>query len=219
MKTVAEIELEARRHGGLLHIGRLNRRLRQLTVLVAIHHRIVALVPADNLGRLPLYIRDILHTDIGTASRFLQLDVLRLRLLTESLLYLPLHLTLKVLNVLSYLSARRHKVMLLRQLRHVVVLQLIRRRANHIVLLLAENRAGRMLRYVRDQTIQLGEGLIARVAVVMILAFQLAERSTAALFRSIKSVRRGGAHRRYDRRFYNVQHLFVKSNQILANAR
>lgn len=191
----------------------------QLTVLVAIHCGIVALVSAGDLGWLPLNARDILHTDIGAASWFLQLDVLRLRLLIKSLLHLPLHLTLKVLNVLSHLSVRRHKVMLLRQLRHVIVLQLIRRRANHIMLLLAENRAGRVLRYMRDQAIQLGEGLIARVAVIMILAFQLAERSAAALLWPIESVRRGGAHRRHDWRFYNVQDLSVRSNRILESAR
>lgn len=140
---MTEIELEARRHRTrLLHIAWLHRRLRQLSILMIIHRGIVALISAGcNLGRFPLNVRDILHTDVGAASRFLQLDILRLRLLTESLLHLPLHLTLKVLNVLGHLSVR-HKVVLLRQLCHVVVLQLIRRRANHIVLLLAENRAG-----------------------------------------------------------------------------
>lgn len=77
-----------------------------------------------------------------------------------------------------------------------------------------------MLRYVRDQAIQLREGLIARVAVIMIFAFQLAERSAAALFRPVESVRRGRAHRRHDWWFYNdLQDLSVRLNRVLANAR
>lgn len=208
MKAMAEIEFEACRYRRLLHIARLNWWLRQLTVFVTIYRRIVALVLTYNFERFPLNIRDILHTNIDTAPRFLQFDVFRLRLLIKSLLHLPLHLALKILNVLSHLSVRRHEVVLLRQLRHVIVLQLIRRRTDHVVLLLAENGASRMLRYMRDQAIQFGESLITRVAVIMILAFQLAERPAAALLRSVQGVRRGRTHRRYDRRFCNVKDFF-----------
>lgn len=66
------------------------------------------------------------------------------------------------------------------------------------MLLLTEDGAGRVFRYVRDQTVKLGEGLVARVAMVMILALQFAERSAAALLRSVEGVRRSGAHRRHD---------------------
>lgn len=204
VKTVAEIEFEAGWHRGLLHTRKLDRRLRQLPVLMTVHCRIVAFVFDDDLAGLPLDVRDILHADVGAASRLLQLDVLRRRLLAEALLYLPLHVILKVLNVLRHLDVRRHEVVLLRQLRDVIVLQLIRRRADHVVLLLAEDGASRVLRYVSDQTVQLGERLIARVAVVMILALQLAERSAAALLRSVEGVRRGGADRRHDRRFCKI---------------
>lgn len=90
---------------------------------MTIHHRIVALVP-NAFRRFSLNIRDALHTDVGAASRFLYLDVLRLRLLShlpESLLHLPLHLTLEILNVLRHLGVLRHEVVLLRQLRDVIV--------------------------------------------------------------------------------------------------
>lgn len=106
MKAMTEIELEACRYRRLLHIARLNWQLHQLTVFVTIYCGIVAFVPTCNFGWFSLNVRDILHTDIDAASRFFQLDVFRLRLLVESLLHLPLHLTLKVLNVLSYLSVR-----------------------------------------------------------------------------------------------------------------
>lgn len=213
VKTMTEIKLEAGRHRGLLHARGLNW-LRQLPVFVTVHRGIVTFVSDGNLARLPLDIRDILHADVGAASWFLQLDILRLRLLAETLLYLPLHMILKVLYVLSHLRVRRHKVVLLRQLRNVIVLQLIRRRADHVVLLLTEDGAGRVLRYMRDQAIQLGERLIARVAVIMILAFQFAERPATALLRSVKSMRRGGADRRHNRRFCKIEDLSEFQSQI-----
>lgn len=108
--------------------------------------------------------------------------------MAESLLHLPLHLTLEVLNILRHLSVLRHKVVLLRKLRDVIVWQLIGRRTNHVVLL-AEYGTGRVLRYVRDQAVQLGEGLIARIAMIMILAFQFAEWPAATLLRSVEGVR------------------------------
>jgi len=207
MEAMAEIELETR-YRRLLHVGGLDRWLRQLTVLVIIHDRVIRLlVPAGDLERFPLDIRDdVLYADIGAASRLLQLDVFRLGLLAEGLLHLPLHLILEVLNVLRHLNVGRHEVVLLRQLRDVIVRQLIGRRTDHVVLLLAEDSAGRVFRYVRYQPIQFRECLITRVTVIVILALQLAERPAAALLGPVESMRRTGAHRRHDRRFCNVRH-------------
>lgn len=57
------------------------------------------------------------------------------------------------------------------------------------VLLLAQDRSGRVLGDVRHQAVQLGEGLVASVAVVVVLPLELAERPAAALVRSVEGVR------------------------------
>lgn len=200
MESMAEVQFEACRDRRLLDVGS-HVRLGQLSILISVHHRVVPFVSAD-LIRLSLHTRDILHSNVSAASHRLHLHVLRLALLvhlTQSLLHLTLHLILEVLNVLRHLSVLRHELVLLGQLRQVLVLQLIRHLVRQIVLLLAEDRSRRMLRYVRYQPVQLGERLVARVAVVVVLPFQLAERSAAALLRTVQRVRRGGAGRWEDR--------------------
>lgn len=204
MKSVAKIELEASRNQRLLNTG-WHTRLGQLAVLVVIHHRIISLVPRD-FARLPLHVRNVLHTYVRAASRRLDLHLLHLGLLThlaQSLLHLTLHLILEILNILRHLSVLRHEVVLLRQLREVVVLQLIGRLTTQIVLLLTENGTGRVFRYMGHQSVQLGERLIARVAMVMIFTLQLAERPAAALFRPVEGVRRGRAGGWKNRRLCN----------------
>ena len=143
VETVAKVQLETSRDWRLLNTG-WHTRLRQLAILVAIHHRIVSIVSGHFAG-LPLDIRNnTLDPDVRATSRWLHLHLLHLRLLAhlaEGLLHLTLHLTLKVLDVLRHLSVLRHEVVLLRQLRQVVVLQLIRCLTGQIVLLLAEDGA------------------------------------------------------------------------------
>lgn len=164
-----------------------------MPVLVAVHHRIIGdLVPGHFTG-LPLHVRHVLHAHVRAAPSRFDLHLLRLGLLAhlaERLLHLTLHLILKVLYVLRHLSVLRHEVVLLRQLRQIIVLQLIRRLTGQLVLLLTKDRTCRVFRYVSHQSVQLGERLIARVTVIMILSFQFTERSAAALLRSVQRVRR-----------------------------
>lgn len=56
------------------------------------------------------------------------------------------------------------------------------------MLLLTEDSTCRVLGYVSDQSIQFRERLIAGIAVIVILTFQLAEWPAATLFRPVKRV-------------------------------
>lgn len=201
VESVAKIQLEAGRNRGLLNTG-WHARLGQLTVLVAVHHRIVPLVPPRNFTGLPLHAGNVLHADVRPAPSRLDLHLLHHLLLglladlAEGLLHLTLHLILEILYVLRHLGVLRHEVVLLRQLGQVVVLQLIGGlTAAQLVLLLAEDGTCRMFRYVGHQSIQFGECLIAGVTMVMVFTFQLAERPATALLRSVEGVGRGRAGR------------------------
>lgn len=199
MESVAKVQLEAGRNRGLLNTG-WHARLGQLAVLVAVHHRIVPLVPPRDFTGLPLHAGNVLDADVRAAPSRLDLHLLHhlalLAYLAEGLLHLTLHLILEILYVLCHLGVLRHEVVLLRQLGQVVVLQLIRGLTTaQLVLLLTEDGTCRMFRYVGHQSIQFGESLIAGVTMVMVFTFQLAERPATALLRSVQGVGRGRAGR------------------------
>lgn len=70
---------------------------------------------------------------------------------------------------------------------------MVRDLVGQIVLLLTEDSARRVLRYVGHQSVQLRERLIARVTVIVVLALQLAEGPAAALLGPVQGVRRDRA--------------------------
>lgn len=68
-------------------------------------------------------------------------------------------------------------------------MKLVRALRYYIVLLLTEDSTGGMLRDVSYQSVQLGESLVAGVAVVVVLTLELAERSAATQLRSVQGVK------------------------------
>lgn len=193
-------------------------RLNEMSVLAGLDRRDVAsgLVGPAALARfsldaaLPAAVVRLLITRSWT----LELDLLQGRLLlihlAEGLLHLALHV-LEALYALGHLGVLGHELVFLGELRQVVLLKLLlvlmlmlrsrerdrrRDRDRQVELLLGQYRSSRVLRYVGDQSVELGEGLITGVAVVVVLSLELAERSAAALVRAVERVSRTRARRR-----------------------